>query len=311
METMQSRVRHRILAGALAIGVLFSASGCATTEADALDTGHGIPITIGAQDTLENRILAQLYGQALENHGYTVDYNEGVGDRSSFIPALQSGIVDLIPDSTGDLLYGADPDAFARSPGDIIQALPEALAELKLHAFHAAEADNAEAFVVTSEFSEANQVTSIGDLSYRENQITIAAPAGFFDGRYGQAALLAVYKLSGYGTKEIGGDATTALVSALLTGSAHVAVIPSTTPSIGLNGLVVLRDPRSLITAQNIVPVAGAAANRPDVRRIVDAVSAELTTEQLRTLNERGSGGDGESPERVAHEWLGDQGLLD
>jgi osmoprotectant transport system substrate-binding protein len=311
MVTMQSRVRHRILTGALAIGVLLSAGGCAETEAESRDTGHGTPITVGAQDTLENRILAQAYGQALEHHGYAVDYNEGVGDRSSFIPALQSGIIDLIPDSTGDLLYGAEPDSFARSPEDIIQALPKALAGLELHAFDAAAADNADAFVVTSEFSQANQVTSIGDLSYRENQVTIAAPAGFFEGRYGQAALLAVYDLSGYGTKEIDGDATTALVSALLTGSAHVAVIPSTTPSIALNGLVVLRDPRSLITAQNVVPVAGAAANRPDVRRIVDAVSAELTTEKLRTLNERGSGGDGESPERVAREWLDDEGLLD
>ncbi|MCU1543658.1 MAG: proX [Microbacteriaceae bacterium] len=308
---MQSRGRNRVLAGALAVGLLFSASGCATTRADPRDTGHGVAITVGAQDTLENRILAQLYGQVLAHHGYDIDYNEGVGDRASFIPALQSGIIDLIPDSTGALLYGADPGAFARSSGDVIEALPDALVPLKLHAFHPAEADDADAFVVTSEFSEANQVTSIGDLAYRERQVVIGAPVGFLDGRHGRTALLAVYQLSGYGTREIGGNATTALVSALLTGSVHVAVIPSTTPSIGLNGLVVLRDPKSLITAQNIVPVAGTAANRPDVRRLVDSVSAELTTDELRELNESGSGGDGPSPERVAKEWLSDKRLLD
>jgi osmoprotectant transport system substrate-binding protein len=310
METMQSRVRSRILAGALAVCLVFTASGCATTQADARDTGHGVDITVGAQDTLENRILAQLYGQVLADHGYDVDYNEGIGDRASFIPALQSGIIDLIPDSSGALLYGADPEAFARSSGDIIEALPEALKQIKLHAFDAADADNADAFVVTSDFSQANQVTSIGDLAYRERQVVIGGPAGFLDGRHGRAALLAVYQLSGYGEREIGGTATTALVSALLTGSVQVAVIPSTTPSIGLNGLVVLRDPKSLITAQNIVPVAGAAANRPDVRRLVDAVSAELTTEELRRLNESGSGGDGPSPERVAKQWLAEKGLL-
>jgi osmoprotectant transport system substrate-binding protein len=312
METMQARVRHRIVAGVLALGLAGALVGCVQDGAgDATDVGRGERITVGAQDTLENRILAQLYGQTLAHHGYTVDYNEGVGDRASFIPALQNGIVDLIPDSSGALLYGADPSAFARSPDDIIEALPEALGELGLGVFAAAEADNAEAFVVTEPFSEDYQVTSIGDLSYRESQITIGGPPGFMKSRHGQDGLLSAYRLSGYSTKELGAETPTALVSALLTGAVQVAVIPRTTPSIALNGLTVLRDPKSLITAQNIVPVVGADVDRPDVRGIVDEVSARLTTEELRGLNATGSGGDGPTPERVAKAWLTDQGLLD
>jgi osmoprotectant transport system substrate-binding protein len=310
MEPMQSRVRHRILAGALTLGLVASLAGCAQADADALDTGKGARITVGAQGTLENRIIAQLYGQALAHHGYAVDYNEGVGDRAAFVPALQSGIIDLIPDSTGALLYGADPEAFARSSADIIDALPDALEELGLTVFDAAEADNAEAFVVTSEFSDSYQVTSIGDLSYRESQVTIGGPPGFLESRHGQEGLLSSYRLSRYAAKEIGAESPSALVSALLTGSVQVAVIPSTNPSIELNNLVVLRDPRSLVTAQNIVPLAGADADRVDVRRIIDEVSDHLTTGELRRMNARGSGGDGPSPERVAGMWLTEQGLL-
>ena len=35
--------------------------------------------------------------------GYTVDYNPGIGAREVFIPALQDGSIDLIPEYTGVL----------------------------------------------------------------------------------------------------------------------------------------------------------------------------------------------------------------
>jgi osmoprotectant transport system substrate-binding protein len=297
MEAMQSRVRHRFTAGALALA-LATLAGCAADDADPLDTGSGARITVGAENSAESRIVAQLYGQALAHHGYAVDYNEGVGDRASFIPALQAGIVDIMPDTSGALLYGADPGAFARSSDAVIDALPKALGELGLTVFDAADADNAEAFVVTDAFSTDYQVTSIGDLSYRESQITIGGPPGFLESRHGQDGLLSAYRLSRYSAKELGADTPTALVSALLTGAVQVAVIPRTTPSIELNSLVVLRDPKSLITAQNIVPVASADADHADVRRVIDEVSALLTTDELRSLNARVLGGEGSSPDR-------------
>lgn len=308
---MHVSARTRIFTGALAIGLVALLSGCGTMEADPLNTGRGAEITIGAQDTTENRILAQVYGQVLAAHGYAVDYNEGIGDRAAFIPALQAGTIDLVPDSTGELLYGAQPDAFERSEKEILAALPDALEDLGLHVLAAAPADNAEAFVVTGDFSENYQVTSIGDLSYRASSITIGANSDFDSHRYGSAGLLSVYGVTGFAIKAIDDSGGTQSVGDLLTGAVQVAVIPSTSPSIALNGLVVLRDPKSLIAVQNIVPLVNDDAYRTDVKRLLDPISAALTTDELRELNEAAAGADGPSPERVAAAWLAGNKLLD
>ncbi|GAB2448390.1 osmoprotectant transport system substrate-binding protein [Conyzicola lurida] len=308
---MHVTARPRILAGALAIGLVALLSGCGSTDPDPLDTGDGAEITIGAQATTENRILAQIYGQVLAAHGYSVDYNEGVGDRASFVAALQSGSIDLIPDSSGALLYGADPDAFERSQKEILDALPDALEESGLHVLAAAPADNAEAFVVTAEYSDDHQVTSIGDLAYHADSITIGANADFDSQRYGSAGLLSVYGISGFETKAIDDGGGTATVGDLLTGVVQVGVIPSTSPSIALNQLVVLRDPKSIIAVQNIIPLVNDTAYRADVQRLLDPVSALITTDELRDLNEKAAGGDNPSPERVAATWLTENDLLD
>jgi osmoprotectant transport system substrate-binding protein len=304
MISMNSGAGRRTLATVLAAALLASLAGCGSADASDSSSGTGIEITVGSQGTTESDIIASLYGQLLADRGYTVDYNEGIGGRDSFIPALQSGTIDIIPDTSGELLYGVDPAAYARSTDDIADALEEALEPLELHALRVAPAQNADAFVVSAAFSRDNQVTSIGDLAYLADSITIGAGDGFEARRYGRAGLLSSYRVSGFTYKEIDDEAGAGTVSELLTGAVQVAVIPSTTPSISRNNLIVLEDPNNLITAQNIVPVVNGHANTADVTRLIDPLSAVLTTAELRDLNERASASTYPAVERIAREWL-------
>jgi len=307
---MHSRVAPRILAAVLALATAGSLAACGATPADERNTGHGSRITVGAQDSLENRILAQVYGQVLADHGYLVDYNEGVGERPAFLAALQSGSVDLVPDSAGELLYEVDDAAFARSADDIDDVLPEAMKARKLHVLDEAPADNAVAFVVTQDFAKERQVASIGELAYLADEITMGVSAGFDEERYGSSGLLSVYGVSGFDTRELDDDGGAATIGALLTRSVQVAVIPSTSPSIIRNNLLVLSDPKSLITTQNIVPVVNEQANTPDVQAILNPVSAMISTEELRVLNEQATADSRPSPESIARDWLLDKGLI-
>ena len=307
---MHSRSTTRILAGVLAIAAIVGLAGCGASPADERNTGHGARITVGAQGDLENRIVAQAYGQALADHGYLVDYNEGVGDRSQYIEALQAGRIDLIPENSGELLYGVDDSAFARSGKDIEDALPDAVKEIKLHVLEPAPADNAVAFVVTEEFGRARQVASIGELAYFGDEITIGASAGFDRESYGPAALLSRYGVTGFDTRTVTDNGGVSTVGDLLTGIVQVAVIPSTSPAIIRNSLRVLSDPKSLITAQNIVPLVNAQGYAPDVQAIVNEVSAQLTTDELRELNEKATESTTPSPESIARDWLGRKNLI-
>jgi len=307
---MHSRATTRIFAGALAVAAVVGLTACGTSPADERNTGHGTRITVGAQNGVENRIVAQAYGQALADHGYVVDYNEGVGDRPQYIEALQAGRIDLIPENSGDLLYGIDDSAFARSADDIEDELPDAAEEIELHVLEPAPADDAVAFVVTEEFGTQRQVASIGELAYLADEITIGASAGFDKESYGPAALLSRYGVTGFATRTIADNGGVSTVGDLLTGSVQVAVIPSTSPAIIRNSLRVLSDPKSLITAQNIVPLVNAQGYAPDVQAIVNEVSAQLTTDELRELNEKATESTTPSPESIARDWLGRKNLI-
>ncbi len=299
------------MAGLVAIGLTASLAACAG-GAPAGDNGANSlgKITVGSQGFAESDILAQLYGQALAANGFTVDYAPGIGSRETFIPALQDGSIDLIPDYAGNLLYGADPKATAASTADVMAALPAALEPLGLVVSTAAQAQDADSLVVTKEFAAANNLVTIADLAPIASTITIGANTEFEGRSYGRSGLESVYGVKGWTFKAIDDYGGPGTLSDLLSGAIQVADIYTTTPSVKQNDLVVLQDPKHLIAAQNIVPLFNKDAYSVNAANIVDRVSNKLTTAELMSLNEISAGADKPSPEKVARDWLVKMGIL-
>jgi osmoprotectant transport system substrate-binding protein len=304
---------RRLVAGVAALGVVVALAGCSTTDplaGDSSSPGDVTSITIGSQAFPESDILAQIYGQVLAANGYTVDYAEGIGSREAFVPALQDGSIDLIPDYSGNLLYGADPDATATSSEDVAAALPAALDPLGLTALDVAPAEDADALVVTPEFAAEHGLVSIGDLAPIASQITIGANTEFEGRPYGRAGLESVYGVTGWTFKAIDDYGGPGTLSDLLAGNIQVADIYTTTPSIKQNDLVVLEDPEDLIAAQNVVPLLNSDFATDEIAELLNKVSAALTTDELLGLNEISAGDDKPSPANVASDWLTEKGLI-
>lgn len=306
---------NRVAAGLLAVALSGALVACSTSDPLEGDggTGGGDPtsITIGSQGFAESDILAYVYGLVLEENGYDVDYELGIGSREAFIPALQDGSIDFIPDYSGNLLYGADPDAEATSPEDVAAALPDALESLGLAVLEPAPAEDADALVVTPEFSEENGITSIGDLAKLNGAFTLGANTEFESRPYGRDGLASVYGVEDYTflpIDDFGGPAT---LQALLDDQIQVADIYTTTPSIKQNDLVVLDDPENLIAAQNIIPLLNGELDVDALAELLNPVSEALTTEELLELNETAAGDDQPSPEQVARDWLVANGFLE
>lgn len=307
---MPSHIKRRIIAGIAAVGLTASLAACASGNplgGGGADLGS---LTIGSQGFAESDILAQLYGQALAAKGYKVDYAPSIGSRETFIPALQDGSIDLIPDYAGNLLYGADPKATATSTVDVMAALPAVLEPLGLVVSDAAQAEDADALVVTKEFADANKLVSIGDLKAIAKDITIGANTEFEGRSYGRSGLEKLYGVTGWKFKAIDDYGGPGTLSDLLKGNIQVADIYTTTPSIKQNDLVVLKDPQHLIAAQNIVPLFNKKAYSVAIANVVNQVSNKLTTEELMGLNEISAGDSKPSPEKVARDWLTKMGLL-
>src|SRR5205085_2585984 len=73
-------------------------------------------------------------------------------------------------------------------------------------------------------------------------------------------------------------------VEALKNNDVQVALLFSTDPSIEANGFVPLQDDKHLQDAENITPVIRTAVLNNEVQRLLDGVSAALTTENVTAL---------------------------
>ncbi len=58
-------------------------------------------ITVGSFDFTESTVLAETYSQALEHGGYTVRRAFSLGPREFVGPALDAGLVELVPEYAG------------------------------------------------------------------------------------------------------------------------------------------------------------------------------------------------------------------
>ena len=98
--------------------------------------------------------------------------------------------------------------------------------------------------------------------------------------------------------------------AALVDGSVQVADIYTTSPAFGTEDLVILEDPELMISSQNIVPVMAEDVYSEELAEVLNAVSAELTTDDLIALRGRVEEGEKVSAEVAATDWLTEKGLI-
>ena len=98
-------------------------------------------------------------------------------------------------------------------------------------------------------------------------------------------------------------------MEALQNDDVQIGLLFSTDPSIQANGFVPLVDDRQLQDAENLTPVIRSEAMDEEVRRVLDEVSAQLSSDNVTALIGRVVI-DGEDIGRVARDFLMANGLL-
>ncbi|GAA4506284.1 ABC transporter substrate-binding protein [Brevibacterium yomogidense] len=280
---------------------------------DPLSGGDGSggdgPLVVSSANFTESEIIGNLYAQALDAAGVEVETQFNIGSREAYIPALSDGSIDVIPEYTGNLLLFFDEDADVSSPDAIAEGLPAALADEGLEGLQPAEAENKDAVVVTTETAEEWDLTDIGDLADHNDELTVAGPPEFAERAVGLPGLEKTYGITASSFDPIADGGGPATVSALVDGDVRAANIFTTNPAIESEDLVVLEDPEGHFAAQNVVPVVREDRLSDEAQAALDAVSAELTTDDLIALNLRVSGDEKAEPATAAADWLEDKGL--
>jgi osmoprotectant transport system substrate-binding protein len=275
--------------------------------------GPSSAIRIASFNFPESEVLAEIYGQALREAGYSVKVFPGLGPRELIEPALARGLVDFVPEYAGSALQflTLGRERPTSSVSGTHRALARALRSRGLEALDAAPAQDANAIVVTRATAKRYGLRSISDLGGIAQRMTFGGPPECPQREFCLRGLEHAYGLvfdePFYGF-DAGGPLT---LQALRSGDVDVALLFSTDPSIEKYNLVVLSDDRGLQPAENVTPVIRSeTASRygHGLMRAVNEVSAGLTTEELRALNVRATAANA-SPPVIAAQWLADRGI--
>ena len=184
------------------------------------------------------------------------------------------------------------------------------MAKDKLKVLDSAEAEDKDAYVVTRKTAESNGLTSIGDLS-KLVPFALGSNPQFGELGYGIPGLEKIYGVKASDVKfvpieDFGGPDT---VKALVDDTVQVADIYTTSPAIKSEDLVVLDDPENMISSQNVLPLISESIDSKKIDDVLNAISAQLTTDDLIALRDRVEGDEKASAATAAKDWLADKGL--
>jgi osmoprotectant transport system substrate-binding protein len=294
----------------LILGVMSAACGSSNPLGGGTISGDLKSIVVGSADFPESKIIAEIYAQALQANGFNVGRQFGIGSRETYIPAVKDHSIDLVPEYTGNLLQYFDPKTTVTTPDAVELALVRVLPG-DLTILTPSPASDTDTVAVNQATAQKWNLKSIGDLAAHSPEVKFGAPSEFQSRTEGLPGLKAKYGLdiapnNFVAISDGGGPAT---VRALLDGTVTAADIFSTSPAIPLNNLVVLEDPKNNFLAANVVPLVSAQKKSDQLKTILDAVSAKLTTEGLIQLNTAVSGNAGIDPEQAARKWIKDNGF--
>lgn len=305
----------RILAASVALAAAMALSACGGSKSDPLSSGGDCggdtgKLTVGSANFPESETVADVYAEALRANGFQIDTKLNIGSREAYVPALKKCEIGVIPDYTGNLLQYLDKSATASSPDDVNAALTKALGD-QLGIGTPAPGEDSDAVVVTKATADKWNLKTIADLAPHAAEVKLAAPAEFSERPGGLPGLKKNYGLDISTANFVpiadgGGPAT---VRALTEGQVTAADIFTTSPAIAANNLVVLQDPKHNFPAQNVVPLFNTAKKSDKLLKVLDAVSAKLTTAELISLNTAVSGTAKTEPAAAAKAWVTAQGL--
>ena len=303
----------RTLALGASLVVLLSA--CATG-------GSSKPtIKIGSDGFYESQIVAEMYAQVLENAGYKVERNLGMGARKVTSAALESGQIDLKPEYLGSGLGYYDKTRTTGDPATNAKALGEILKTkgggISVLAFSPGQDTNA--FVVRKETADLYKLTKMSDLAAVQDKLAWGLPPECETNPLCGGALKDAYKIT-FPPKSVkllaacGAEIATALEGKAV----DIGELCSTQPIISAStvGLVALVDDKATQPAENIAPIIRddflaklSASDKTAFTALLDAVSAKLTTTALLKLGVAHEV-DKKDVAEIAKSFLKDSGLI-
>ncbi|MFJ1789155.1 ABC transporter substrate-binding protein [Streptomyces anulatus] len=274
-------------------------------------------LVVGSASFTESKVLAELYAQILGDAGYSTSVTT-VKNRELYEPSLEKGEIDVVPEYAATIaeflnakVNGAkEAQAAPVASGDAaatVAALEKLAGPLGLKVLPAGKAVDQNAFAVSKEFAEKNNLTTLSDLGKSKIKVKIAAGDECEVRPFCAPGLKKTYGIdvTGIDPKGVGTPQSKQAVR-----DGKVQLVLTTTTDAVLDGLVFLEDDKKLQNADNVLPVLNAAdAGAPEIAAALGKLTSALTTEDLAELN-RKVDAERAKPADVAKEYLESKDLI-
>ena len=266
------------------IGLTALTAGC-SGSVGSVQPSDARTIVVGVSGAFaENQLVAEMYAQVLEHAGYSVEREFELGSREVSQSALESGQIDLKPEYLSSLLLFLDPGAHPSSdPPVAAREVGERLRSKGIAVLAPSPAQDTNQFVANAATARRFDLTTLSSLAPVADRLTFGGPVECPLRPFCLRGLRDVYGIlfNDFEPLDAGGPLT---VAALKSDDVQIGLMFSTDPSIRANGFVPLVDDRHLQNAENITPVIRIQKLSHDVRRLLDAVSARLSSDTLTDL---------------------------
>jgi len=306
-------VGGRLARASFVVFICFGLVGC---SAFGLDSTPEPParasntIVVGVSGAFaENQIVAEMYAQVLESAGYIVDRHLDLPSRETSQSALEAGQIDVKPEYLSSLLLFLDPNAEGSAdPADVARKDAQLLRSRGITVLTPSPAQDTNQFVVNAKTAERFDLTTVSSLAAVADQLNMGGPPECPVRPFCLPGLRSVYGIlfDDFTPLDAGGPLT---VDALKRDEIQVGLLFSTDPSIEEHGFVPLLDDQHLQDAENITPVIRTDKLNEQIRSLLDAVSAKLTSDEMTDLVGQVVI-DGKTLNNVAADFLSRNGLL-
>jgi osmoprotectant transport system substrate-binding protein len=275
------------------------------------DQNASTKLVIGSKNFTEQKVLGEIYAQALAAAGYEVSTELNLGDEQTALKALEQGDISAYPEYTGTALLSFFGYTADKIPKDGLVAFAEAkegFAKKDLTAEPITPFVSSNEVAVTKETADKLGLKKISDLKGKSQDLTLY---GSPECRQRLDCLLGLEKVYGLKFKKFVPVDLALRHEVLTKGQADVSIVFTTDPQIKREGFVLLDDDKgmfppynsTLVVRNDVLEKAG-----PDLNKVVADVSKGLTDEVMQELNARVDL-DKKTPEVVAGEYLNEAGF--
>jgi len=305
---------NRILAlGASMVALALITTSCGSSGGTASSSSPKPTITIASFNFSESIILAHIYGGALKNKGYTVNYKDKLGNREIVEPALENGQIDLYAGyAATDLTFVEQRQSVTADAGTDantnVQKLNSLLSSKGVKALDPSPAVDQNAFAVTKAEADQYHLVKLSDVTPAiASQWTLGGPPECPQRPFCQPGLKQTYGLQfkAFRSLDAGGPLTYA---AFKSSGINIGLVFSSDGGISANNLVVLDDDKHLQQADNIVPLIRSAVANSEVTALLNSIDSKLNTPDLTAMN-KSADVDKLDPADVANTWVKNHGF--